>query len=123
MLKRNIPIIIENPYSTQNYLINYFPIKPKIIDKNRHASGDYMKKPTSYWFIGIEPKNNLIFEQVKYKKLKTSNGMWWEKNHQVQRSMISNDYINRFLREFVIEDQNNKQLSIEDFMEENKNGQ
>lgn len=122
MLRKNIPIIIENPYSSQHYLINYWCLKPAIIDKDRHALGDYMKKPTSYWFIGIEPKNNLVFEAIKYKKLKTHNGLWWEKNNQVQRSIISNDYVNRFLREHLIDDDSpNQQMSIFDYMEGGKN--
>ena len=103
MLRKQIPIIIENPYSNQHYLTNYWCIRPKVIDTDRHATGDYMKKPTQYWFIGIEPKNNLVMEQVNYKKRETSNGMWGNKNHQVNRSMISKDYVNRFIREFIID--------------------
>lgn len=101
--KKGIPIIIENPYSTQHYLTNYWCIKPKVIDKDRHASGDYMKKPTQYWFIGIEPKDNLIMEQVKYKKRLSVSNLFGTKDYVVQRSMISKDYVNRFIREFIID--------------------
>lgn len=103
LLRKNIPIIIENPYSTQHYLTNYWCIRPKVIDTDRHATGDYMKKPTQYWFIGIEPKNNLVMEQVNYKKRFTSNSLWGNENGQVDRSMISKDYVNRFIREFIID--------------------
>lgn len=101
--KKGIPIIIENPYSTQHYLTNYWCIKPKVIDKDRHASGDYMKKPTQYWFIGIEPKDNLIMEQVNYKKRLSVSNLFGTKDYVVQRSMISKDYVNRFIREFIID--------------------
>ena len=101
--KRGIPVIIENPYSTQHYLTNYWCIKPKVIDKDRHASGDYMKKPTQYWFIGIEPKDNLIMEQVNYKKRLSVSNLFGTKDYVVKRSMISKDYVNRFIREFIID--------------------
>ena len=118
-----IPVIIENPYSTQHYLTNYWCIKPKVIDTDRHATGDYMKKPTQYWFIGIEPKDNFIMEQVNYKKKITHNGLFGTKNCQVQRSMISTDYVNRFIREFIIDGDpkpngENKQTNIFDFLKE-----
>lgn len=101
--KRGIPVIIENPYSTQHYLTNYWCIKPKVIDKDRHASGDYMKKPTQYWFIGIEPKDNFVMEQVNYKKRLSVSNLFGSKDYVVQRSMISKDYVNRFIREFIID--------------------
>ncbi len=101
--KKGIPVIIENPYSTQHYLTNYWCIKPKVIDKDRHATGDYMKKPTQYWFIGIKPKDNLIMEQVNYKKRLSVSNLFGSKDYVVQRSMISKDYVNRFIREFIID--------------------
>lgn len=121
--KRNIPIIIENPYSTQHYLTNYWCIKPKVIDKNRHATGDYFVKPTQYWFIGIEPKNNLIMEPVKYKKKMVVSDLFGSENFQRERSMISPDYVNRFIREFIIEGEpkpnvEEQQLSIFDYIQE-----
>ena len=117
----NIPLILENPYSQQHYLIKYWCIKPKIIDTNRHESGDYMKKPTSFWFIGIEPKNNFIFEPISTKEKRTSNGLFGSKDCQVKRSMISSDYANRFIREFILdgeqrEEQEQRQTNIFDFI-------
>lgn len=64
-LKRKIPLIIENPYSSQHYLNKYWCFQPKIIDKDRSYNGDYFKKPTQYWFIGCEPKDNFIFEGLE----------------------------------------------------------
>lgn len=42
-LERNIKLIIENPYSTQHYLINYWCIKPSLIDNDRTVLGDNYK--------------------------------------------------------------------------------
>lgn len=105
MIQKKIPLIIENPYSTQHYLINYWPIKPAIIDTNRHESGDYMNKPTMFYFINYKPRENFIFEPVNIKNKVTSNGLFGTKNCQVQRSIISPDYVNRFIREFIINDE------------------
>ena len=54
-LQKKIKIIIENPYSTNHYLVRYFPIKAKLIDMDRRDRGDYFNKPTQYWFINCEP--------------------------------------------------------------------
>ena len=100
--RNNFKLVIENPYSDQHYLTRYWCIKPTIIDKNRRDSGDYYKKPTQYWFINFEPKNTLIFEPVNYKPKKTISGIFGQQNYKVERSMISKDYANRFIREFLI---------------------
>ena len=97
--KKNIPLIIENPYSTQHYLTRYWAIKPKLIDTDRRDMGDYYEKPTQYWFINCEPKNNFIFEGVNRKPTKRI-----EDANTVERSMISPDYANRFIREFILDE-------------------
>lgn len=61
-IRRNIPLIIENPYSTTHYLTKYWAIPAKIIDKDRTLRGDFYKKPTQYWFINYEPRQNMILE-------------------------------------------------------------
>lgn len=58
-----------------------------------------MKKPTQYWFINCEPKNNLIFEPQFIKRpLKREKDL-----STVQRSMINPEYANRFIREYILE--------------------
>lgn len=104
-IRKGLGLIIENPYSTQHYLITHFPIKPTIIDKDRTLKGDYMKKPTAYWFIGIEPKYNKVNEPINYKEKITHNKFWWDKNKTVKRSLISPDYANRFIKEYIIEEE------------------
>lgn len=96
-IERKIPLIIENPYHETHYLWRYWPIRPKVIDRNRRDTGDYYKKPTQYYFINREPSNNFVFEgtEIKYKKI-------IDKERGAERSMISPDYANRFIREFII---------------------
>ena len=106
-LRRSIPLIIENPYSKEHYLTRYWCIKPKVIDTDRRDRGDYYKKPTQFWFINCEPQNNLIFEAINM----NANGWRIDKvtkqqtgiDQVVARSMIHQDYANRFIREFIID--------------------
>lgn len=70
-LRRNISLIIENPYSTTHYLVKYWPIQSSVIDKNRTKRGDYFKKPTQYWFINCKPKQNAITETYTIQEIKT----------------------------------------------------
>ena len=69
-LDRKIKLIIENPYSTTHYLTQYWALPNTFIDNNRTNRGDYFEKPTQYWFINCEPKNNFIFEPLKLVKSK-----------------------------------------------------
>ena len=101
-------LIVENPYTQPHYLTTYFPVKPKLIDKNRRENGDYYKKPTQYWFVNCEPENNLVFEALDYvpmgvveksEKLKTG----WSR--KVARSLIHPQYADRFIRQYIL-DQN-----------------
>lgn len=96
--RRKLPLIIENPYSSQHYLTRYWPLKPAIIDHDRRLNGDHYKKPTQYWFINCEPKNNILFEPIDYvEELKIG-----KIRNQVRRSMIHPQYANRFLRQYVL---------------------
>lgn len=111
MLERKIPTVIENPYSHDHYLTNYWPIKPKVIDMDRSERGDYYKKPTQYFFLNCEPKCNFIFEpqvhngqlNVKYMP-KEYKGI--ANSVKTARSMISPEYANRFIREYIINEIN-----------------
>lgn len=111
--KRNLKLIIENPYSTQHYLQRYWCLKPRIIDRDRTEKGDYYKKPTQYWFINCEPQFNFIFEVINYNALdysienvcRNKDGLaekW--RGSKTARSMIHPDYANRFIREYILED-------------------
>lgn len=97
-LDRNLKLVIENPYSTQHYLIKYQCIKPSLIINDRREMGDYYKKPTMFYFVNCEPKNNFLFEARIINEKKVVDKV----NNQVERSMISKDFANRFIREYLI---------------------
>lgn len=96
-LRKGIPCIIENPYATQHYLVRYWACKASIIDKDRSETGDYFEKPTQYFFLNREPSFNFVFEGVDVKKKKKIVDLT-----TVDRSMISPDYANRFIREYIL---------------------
>lgn len=101
--RKNIRLIIENPYTAPHYLTTYWCIRPKIIDKDRTKDGDYYKKPTQYFFINVEPKDNLVFEPLEQVERKTishvkGNG----RSRQTERSMIHPQYADRFVRKFIL---------------------
>lgn len=102
--RKNLKLIIENPYTQPHYLTTYWCIRPALIDKDRTERGDYYKKPTQYWFINCQPKNNFIFEALNYVEKKViMNAKKGESSVKVERSMIHPQYANRFIREFIIE--------------------
>lgn len=65
-----------------------------------------MRKPTQYFFINFEPANNLILEPMIVSKpervmyLKPGTG----RSRAEQRSEITPEYANRFIREFLIKE-------------------
>lgn len=97
-IRKNIKLIIENPYSQLHYLTRYWALSPAIIDKDRTRRGDYYKKPTQYFFVNFEPKQEIVFDYMELKpKQKTI-----ETTHdKVERSMISPIYARRFIKEFI----------------------
>lgn len=98
-IRKKIPLIIENPYSTTHYLTKYWAIPSKVIDKDRTLRGDYYEKPTQYWFINCEPQHNMILEAYSWNKKKTINNT----SSKTKRSLISSEYASNFLKEFVLE--------------------
>lgn len=101
--RKNIRLIIENPYTAPHYLTMYWCIKPTIIDKDRTKDGDYYKKPTQYFFINVEPKNNLVFEPLEYVERKTIAYVKGSgRSRQTERSMIHPQYADRFIRKFIL---------------------
>ena len=100
-IDRGLKIVIENPYSAQHYLRQYWCLKPKLIDNDRTLNGDWYKKPTQYFFLNFEPHNNLVFEPLEYierKRLK------WDVRNSTLRSMIHPQYANRFIRQYLIDE-------------------
>lgn len=105
-IERGLRCVIENPYTQPHYLTNFWCIKPKLIDKNRRDNGDYMEKPTQYFFLGFEPKQNLVFEPLEYcelrvhERMKPKDGL----SRATMRSMIHPQYANRFIRQYLIDE-------------------
>lgn len=104
-LDRGLKMIIENPYTQPHYLTNYWCIKPKLIDKNRRLDGDYMEKPTQFFFINCEPKENLVFEPIEYVPKKRCDYIQG-KNRARERSEIHPQYASRFIRKYIIDTEN-----------------
>ena len=98
-LRKELKLVIENPYSEQHYLHRYWALEPKIIDTNRRDDGDYYKKPTQYFFVNFEPYNNLVMDEAI--EIHPKRTIKWESS-TVQRSMISKGYARRFIRTYLI---------------------
>ena len=96
---KDLQLVIENPYSAQHYLRQYWCIQPTIIDKDRTNDGDWFKKPTQYFFINIKPQFNIIFEPLEYVERKR---LKWDIRDSKKRSMIHPQYANRFIRKYLI---------------------
>lgn len=109
-LKKKIKMVIENPATQPHYLTSYFPIRPSLIDKDRHANGDYFKKPTQYFFLNFKPQANFLMEAVEYQKLeKIYNPHICGMSRQTSRSMIHPNYARRFIYNNVLTKEQAKQ--------------
>lgn len=109
--RKHLRLIIENPLSTSgmHYLTHFWCIKPNVIDKDRTLNGDYYKKPTQYWFIGLQPKNNLVFEPLevvevmKQRYVTSDNPLGVDR--KIARSMIHPQYADRFIRQYILDEE------------------
>lgn len=72
--RKELKLIIENPYSEQHYLTRYWCLEPSVVDKDRTIRGDYMKKPTQYWFINTTPTYRPLFESQIWQEEKKTIG-------------------------------------------------
>ena len=100
---RNIRLIVENPYSYAHYLVNNFPYKDVLIDRNRSFRGDFFNKPTQYWFLNCEPTHGCTKQLPSMHKRIASGrpgiqgGICSE-----DRSLISPDYARNFICDFIL---------------------
>lgn len=103
-LRKGIKMVIENPNSNPHYLTMFFPVKARLIDKDRRQNGESRKKPTSYWFINCEPKENLVFEPLTY-VMPERNDYTYHRDgldRETLRSMIHPQYASRFIRQYIL---------------------
>lgn len=111
-MRRGLRLVMENPFSEEHFLRRYWCYLPAIIDKDRRDNGDYFKKPTQYWFLNCEPKQNILFEFIEDVSINTpwefrtmeDYGMTGGKNVKTARSMIHPQYANRFIRQYLIDE-------------------
>lgn len=101
-LMRGLRMVFENPYAMQTFL-RVFLKQPDIVDNNRMLRGDYMVKPTGYWFWNCKPTNGLTCQNDK----KRIDPMWLPKAPKQglcseERSMISPDYARNFICDFIL---------------------
>lgn len=103
-IRKGLKLIIENPYTHPHYLTTYWCIKPRIIDKDRTVNGDYYKKPTQFFFVNCDPKNNLVWEPIEYVEQKKITTIKRTENtsRQTERSMIHPQYADRFIRHYIL---------------------
>ena len=115
-IERGLRLIVENPYSEEHYLRRYWCLPATLIDRDRRQRGDYYCKPTQYWFVNCEPKRNFIFEAQKMNAIQAKDAIRFmtqkdleacgiTASKKVARSMIHPDYANRFIREFILDEE------------------
>ena len=97
---RKLKLMIENPYTEQHYLMKYWCIKPKIIDRDRSKMGDIWVKPTAYWCINFEPYNHELELPDYNKKLKYNYNI----GGGIERSLIDSEYAENFIKKYLIGD-------------------
>lgn len=113
-MDRGLKLVMENPFSEEHFLRRYWCFSPAVIDKDRRKNGDYMKKPTQYWFLNFEPKRNLVFEPIT---MVAENSTDLVRNMtsadakrigartiKQARSAISPQYANRFIRKYILDE-------------------
>lgn len=102
-IKKDIRLIVENPWSEQTYLKANFIKVPDVVDMNRLLRGDYFKKPTAYFYFNCNPTYGESYQNDKEQKIimntrgANKTGLCSE-----ERSMISSDYARNFICDFII---------------------
>ena len=92
-------LVIENPLGKCGFLKQYFPIKERVVIKDRTKLGDYFKKPTQFFFVNCRPTFNLEKEsewnEFQHKVV--------EQVHGFDRSRISPEFAKNFVELFLEE--------------------
>lgn len=100
--ERHLRLIIENPFSVDGYLWYNFPYRPAIIDYDRTLRGDYMVKPTQYFFIGCEPTGLQTIQRNKRKRYLQQLPKVSDTIEGAARSIISPDYARNFINDCIL---------------------
>jgi hypothetical protein len=106
-LRGGYRMVVENPYTQPHYLTSYFPIKPKVIIKDRHKEGDYFKKPTQFFFVNCDPEQNVVLQPIEFVPLTTTDkcyiGIEGDETRQVKRSLMHPQFADRFIKAYLLD--------------------
>lgn len=98
-IKYNFQLIIENPAGHCGFLNQYFPIKNKLICRDRRKLGDKYRKPTTFYFVNCFPTFHLDKEFEVTKKIPRV-----EDDSGFTRSEITPQFAENFIKNFILED-------------------
>ena len=105
-LEREIRMAFENPYALNTYLkTSVFLKEPSVVDTDRTRRGDFMVKPTAYWFFNCKPSHGRSFQQTPKHLIKNPMNMKSAPRAGLcseERSMISPDYARNFICDFLL---------------------
>lgn len=99
------PMIVENPYMQPHYLTQFFPIKPKVIIKDRNKEGDYFKKPTQFFFVNCEPEQNVVFapiEPITPVNVDDAQRLDVSGTRAEKRSLMHPQFVERFIKTYIV---------------------
>lgn len=103
---KKIRMIFENPWALNTYLKqNVFLKRPDIIDMDRSRRGDFMIKPTAFWFWNCEPEHGFTYQQTAQNLIKNPGKLKKAPRRGLcseERSMISPDYARNFICDFIL---------------------
>lgn len=115
-----VRMVVENPWHEANYTNNFWFNKPKYKDMDRTRRGDYLKKPTAFWFINCDPEYGFTYQQTPSNKVKAcgagvrnrkklrDQGREYTHDSKVsglcseESSMISKDYARNFICDQIL---------------------
>lgn len=105
-LDRGIRMVMENPWGGQTYLKQNIILKPPtMVDKDRTRRGDWMKKPTAYWFWNCEPTHEHSFQLTPKSRVRRHENLKRGLHAGLcseERSKISCDYARNFICDFIL---------------------
>lgn len=105
-LERNIRMVMENPWNEQTYLKQNVIMKPPtFVDQDRTRRGDWMVKPTAYWFWNCEPTYGRSYQKTPKSQQRQHMKMRQAPHAGLcsqERSTISPDYARNFICDFIL---------------------
>lgn len=103
--RKDIRIIIENPYTQPHFLTNNFAMPPALIDKDRSRRGDIRRKPTKYFYFNCKPTWGESYQQTAKENIVSHDDLRGGAHAGLcseERSMISPDYARNFICDFIL---------------------